>query len=124
MILETQAREHACPFDGFNACRGRLCMAWQWLGRGYEETETSNLVETPEGMRPDGDPPRPPGEGWKRYSAPYQRGYENSHKLKLPKATHQRWRRKKEPTKGRCGRIPGGDYYAYADDGDDFEVPF
>lgn len=124
VIKETSAAKHACPFNNFAPCMGAGCMAWIWHGRRFEEVETTNLVETPEGARPSGDPVRPPGEGWKRYGAEFSRGYENSAKMKLPKATGQKWRRSCPQTGGFCGRLETGQYGFDHEFIDDDELPF
>lgn len=105
-ILAAQAQEHACPFNGFQPCVGARCMAWSWVGPTTERAITKNLADTPEGPRPTEFLPKPPpGEGWQPEGDPHLVGYDNSAKLKLPKATAQRWVRRRERTRGQCGRV-------------------
>lgn len=105
-----------CPFRDFQPCLGPGCMAWSWVGSTRERQSTTNLVETPDGLRPHGELLPPEGDGWKPSGPPYKRGYHRSAKDGLPPALEQWWERPVERTRGRCGRVSGYD----ADD----EVPF
>lgn len=115
-VFASEAKDHLCPFqfnDGSH-CSGPKCMAWRWAGQTHERCETDNLIETPEGPRPEGAPPVPDGDGWEMDGNSFTKGYHRSEKDKLPKATAQRWIRQLEQTKGFCGRIgPSNDYMPF-----------
>lgn len=112
IIVETAAKDHLCPFRAFEPCVGKLCMAWAWNGQRMERLSTDNLMETPDGPRPtDMLPRRPDGDGWETDGEPYLIGYANSAKLKLPKATTQRWVRHLPKVRGHCSRCNGPESY-------------
>ncbi len=52
IINQNEASEHICPWNDFKPCIGQDCMGWTRVGRSHEYTETDNLVETPDGLRP------------------------------------------------------------------------
>ena len=107
-IFELDAGDHLCPYNSFAPCFGAKCMAFGWIGPQADRCETDNLVDTPEGLRPNGSPPAPDGEGWEMDGAPYSKGYHRSEKEKLPKATAQRWVKARPRAQGQCTRA-GGD---------------
>ncbi|MFZ4808631.1 MAG: hypothetical protein ACOYLQ_15360 [Hyphomicrobiaceae bacterium] len=111
------ASNNFCPYNGFKPCYGMKCMAWVWVGPTQERAATTNLVNTPDGPRPDLErtPPMPAGDGWERHGEPRAVGYEKSSKLNLPKALEQAWVRKIKVTHGRCGRTHGDECSPYAD---------
>jgi hypothetical protein len=110
-IFEADATDHLCPYNDFKPCFGAACMGWSWLGPQADRCETDNLVETEDGPRPVGTPPTPEGEGWVMDGEPRQKGYHQSAKLGLPKATAQRWVRERPRAQGQCARHPGDDRY-------------
>lgn len=103
-VEHDEAMNKECPWNNFSPCKGDVCMAWNWMGRAFEECETDNLVETDDGKRPIGDVQTPPGEDWQAYGQPFNKSYHQSQKLKLPPATAQRWRRKVARQTGFCSR--------------------
>lgn len=105
-IFAADAGDHLCPYNEFNPCAGEKCMAWLWQGPQADHCETDNLVETEDGQRPVGAPPTPDGEGWVMDGPPHQKGYHQSAKLGLPKATAQRWTKDRPRAQGMCGRTP------------------
>jgi hypothetical protein len=112
IIEEKASGSHKCPFNNFSACIGEVCMAWARHGRSHEYTETDNLVETPDGLRPDDSaaPRAPEGAGWVKDGAEFSKGYHRSSKQCLPKARAQRWVRDLPVTAGYCSRtdVNGG----------------
>lgn len=110
-LTEHDAKQCFCAFNSAQLCQASKCMAWVWTGPAVERRRTTNLIDTPEGKRPDETkaPPRPDGEGWEPIGDPRYTGYDNSAKLKLPKALEQEWERATKRTHGRCGRVPGCD---------------
>lgn len=117
-IDQQDAHDCICPFNDFKPCFGKACMAWVWVGASHERRSTNNLVDTPDGRRPDESkaPLPPPGDGWERDGDPCLIGYDHSAKLKLPKATEQRWTRQPPRPRGMCGRVQAA--------GDDYCIPF
>lgn len=112
-IIGKDAGNYLCPFDHFEACRGAKCMAFQWAGQTHERCETDNLIDTPEGQRPEGSPATPSGDGWLMDGPSFTKGYHRSEKDKLPKATAQRWVRPVEQVNGYCGRVGPSDRYPF-----------
>jgi hypothetical protein len=110
-IIEERSADYACPFNEFKPCLGAKCMAFVWSGRPVDRCETDNLVETADGARPIGAPKTPDGEGWITDGEPFSKGYHRSEKDKLPKATGQRWVRRRERLMGACSRVNGADYF-------------
>lgn len=110
-IIEKDAGSYECPFNNFRPCAGAKCMAFAWDGPTHDRCETDNLVDTVEGQRPIGAPPMPDGDGWIMDGPAFSKGYHRSEKDKLPKATCQRWVRKREQVGGYCSRTESRDHY-------------
>lgn len=108
-IFAADAADHLCPYNEFRPCHGPKCMGWQWNGPTADHCETDNLIDTPEGPRPEGSPKTPDGDGWQMDGPAIQKGYHQSAKLNLPKATAQRWVKERPRAEGQCARHPGDD---------------
>lgn len=110
-IFDAEAHEYACPYHDFKPCMGSRCMAFRWSGPTHDRCETDNLVQTEDGLRPVGSPAAPEGEGWEMDGPSYSKGYHRSDKDKLPKATGQRWIKRRELVRGSCGRVASDGFW-------------
>ena len=111
VIHEDTAADHACPWNNFAPCQGPRCMAWARHGRAVDYQETDNLIETEEGLRPSGEAPESPGEGWERDGPEMSKGYHRSAKDDPPKARAQKWIKPRKRVEGHCARAGHGDCY-------------
>jgi hypothetical protein len=118
IIEEKDVHQYRCPWDSFSPCIGSQCMAWSVYGPPYDRRRTNNIIQTPDGERPEGDPKPPEGDGWEKDGVEYSVGYHQSAKRGLPKGREQMWMRPVLRTKGFCTRSGSNAFY-----GDD-EVPF